>query len=1146
VAALLLSGLLGPVLAPLPAVAADPPGTANKEARKQLQRRVIALSGRVEQLYDKGQFAEAVKCGQEELELLHRIYPKAEFPHGHRNLALALGTQSSLLESQGDLVQALSYGQKALAMFQSLYPKEKYPKGHPDLVQILVHVSRLCQAKGEYTTGLSYAQDLLAMNQRLYPKDQYPNGHPDLAKSLTMVGFLLWSQGQYTQALDYYRRALAMTQRVYPRDKFPAGHLRLAEILSNLGSTLMDYGDFDQALYYDKQAAAMWRRLSPPEKDARGSPYLAMTLSNLSGLQVARGDYAKALEYNTQVLALWQRQYPPGQYTGGHPMLAVGLNNRAFIFKAVGERAKALDLFKQALAMRQRLYPKEKYPRGHPLLAASMTNLGLMYYQLGDYAKALEYDLQALDMNRQLFAKDKYPRGHRTLAINLNDVGLVLAAKGEYARALDYDLQAVGMNRLLYPPTEYPHGHGDLASGLLNLSSLRRWQGDYANALDHEKEALAIWEGLYPPDRYPLRHPNLAASLSHQGALLAAQGNSKDALNLLRRAVLMEQRLVGVFMDAASEAESLRYLATVAADLDLLLSASAQQPDHGDSSYALAWTSKAAAFRSMRMRRQALAAARESSTSGADTNTAHVQRLWQDLVGTQRALARRLLAPAGAGSAKGTGVQQLTEHKEDLERRLARRLPSFARQQALDRLGHESLVHHLPPRTAFIDLLRYVRLEQDPKVRGRKGERRTASYVAFVLRHGQPVRRVELGEARPIEEALLTWLRAIAGRRETPAAGKLRQLLWDRLAEELPGETETVWLAPDGPLATLPWAALPGRKPGTVLLEDHALAVVPHGPFLLDQLTAAPETRRPTDRLLAVGGVRYDGEPAAKADQGAEVALRRSAETRGKQLVWRALPATLQEIDQVVALAGKRNVTQLRGTEASTERLLAELPRAAFVHLATHGFFADAQVRSALQIDESLFERRGLDQGPPPGARNPLVLSGLVLAGANLPPKRDEFGIAQGDGGILTAEAIVGLPLGDLHLAVLSACETGLGTVAGREGVFGLQRAFHLAGAHNVVASLWTVDDQATAALMGLFYHKLWKEGKPPLAALREAQLYLYRHPDRIADLARQRGLDFEEKPLPPDAAAKTVKPGAHARAPTRLWAAFVLSGSGR
>src|SRR5262249_23974267 len=123
-----------------------------------------------------------------------------------------------------------------------------------------------------------------------------------------------------------------------------------------------------------------------------------------------------------------------------------------------------------------------------------------------------------------------------------------------------------------------------------------------------------------------------------------------------------------------------------------------------------------------------------------------------------------------------------------------------------------------------------------------------------------------------------------------------------------------------------------------------------------------------------------------------------------------------------------------------------------------------------------------------PVARNPLVLSGLVLAGASRPsPKIDET--THDDLGILTAEAIAGLSLQDLELVVLSACETGLGTVAGGEGVFGLQRAFHLAGAHTVVASLWKVDDAATRKLMSLFYSNLWEQGMPAAEALRQAQL---------------------------------------------------------
>jgi CHAT domain-containing protein len=242
----------------------------------------------------------------------------------------------------------------------------------------------------------------------------------------------------------------------------------------------------------------------------------------------------------------------------------------------------------------------------------------------------------------------------------------------------------------------------------------------------------------------------------------------------------------------------------------------------------------------------------------------------------------------------------------------------------------------------------------------------------------------------------------------------------------------------------------------------------------------------------------------------------------------------------VADLATRRRLAprlvRLSGARAGAAALLARLPKARWAHLATHGFFAAPQS----DIRKHLYDRRDFLLGVGAerrgaAARSPLALSGLVLAGAN----------KKAQTGILTAEVIVGLNLSGLELAVLSACETGLGEAASGEGVFGLQRAFHLAGTRTVVASLWRVDDRATAALMALFYHHLWQKKLPPLQALRRAQLELYRHPKAITALAQRRGPAFDKAvkqvARPP---AKGQKPKGHA--PVKHWAAFTLSGAGR
>jgi CHAT domain-containing protein len=426
------------------------------------------------------------------------------------------------------------------------------------------------------------------------------------------------------------------------------------------------------------------------------------------------------------------------------------------------------------------------------------------------------------------------------------------------------------------------------------------------------------------------------------------------------------------------------------------------------------------------------------------------------------------------------------------------------------------LVKILPARTALIDLVRSKRLEKAPGA----PDKAPPFYTGLVVAAGVQPRRVELGPAKPIEEALASWRQDIADKKVSPAAQVLRRLVWAPLAQRLPPGTDTVLLSPDGVLHQLPWAALPGSKEGTVLVEEYALAVVPGFPFLAERLTAKAGKGAGAGLVLAVGAASYNGEEKPAADPMAKPASVRAAEKGGMGLVWKNLPGMLAELDRVAACAGKRPVSSLRGTDASTARVLAELPRARYAHLAAHGYLAPGPGRVALPGKEKRV------------IRNPLALSGLALAGANRPAKDDN--------GLLTAEGVASLSLENLELVVLSGSDTALGEVAAGEGVFGLPRAFHLAGAHNVVASLWQVEDAATGALMALFYHKLWNENKPPVVALREAQLTVYHHPERVADLAGAKGPAFDKAvklPLAP-------KPGN--KAPAKLWAGFVLSGPGR
>jgi CHAT domain-containing protein len=286
--------------------------------------------------------------------------------------------------------------------------------------------------------------------------------------------------------------------------------------------------------------------------------------------------------------------------------------------------------------------------------------------------------------------------------------------------------------------------------------------------------------------------------------------------------------------------------------------------------------------------------------------------------------------------------------------------------------------------------------------------------------------------------------------------------------------------------------------------------------------------------------VDYYADPGKPASgEGARRAVRPAG------LRFRSLDSTPAEVAAVGgawrADGKERRLHVLRRSEA-TERAVRRLSgECHYFHLATHGFFAPRALGAWLgrfAPPLSVGARPGDLFGDDLVGVSPGLLSGLALAGANRAPPAG-LTAEESDDGILTAVEAAALDLRAAQLVVLSACETGLGKEAGGEGLLGLQRAFHLAGARTVVSTLWKIDDPATQALMREFYGRLWQKGQGRLDALREAQLAMIRGYRPQEGRIRVRGVGGETSiKVPPS------KPGAPL--PPFYWAGFVLSGAWR
>jgi CHAT domain-containing protein/Tfp pilus assembly protein PilF len=923
------------------------------------------------------------------------------------------------------------------------------------------------ERQGKWKEAVPLAEKVLAARQALLGEK-----HRHTATSLDTLAGLYQDMGDHKTALPLYQQALAVRKAA-----LGAKHPDYALSLNNLAQLYQARGEHQAALPPYRQALQV-RRATLGEKN----PDYAESLNNLATLYQAMGDHKAALPLFQQALQAYK-----AALGDKHRDYASSLNNLAMLYHDMRDHQAALPLLQQALQIR-----KVALSEKHPDYAQSLNNLALLYHIRGDYKAALPLVQQALKI-RKVVLSEKHP----LFALSLNNLAGLYQDMGDHKTALPLLKQALQVRK-----AALGEKHPLYAASLNNLATLYQDMGDHKSALPLYQQALQVYKAALGE-----KHPDYADTLNNLAALYQGMKQPKQAQRLCEQALAISRANLLLSASVQSERQQLAAAGAVRHQLDLRLSLPELGREGPAACYrhVLAW--KGAIFHQQRQRRQF---ARLLSSSRFE-----VGKLVEQLRQTSRRLADLTLSPldSSTAAARRQQAETLTREKEELESRLGTLSATFREQHKQAEISLAGLQQLLPADTALVDFLFYTHRDHTQTEPSKRWHRRLS---AWVVRRDRALVRVDLGSERPTELAVTAWRQALTRRGAAGAAGRnLHKRLWRPLAKHLVG-AKTVLVSPDGVLGTVPFAALPGSKEGTYLIEDVALAVVPVPQALPPMLAPVPREKRLKPSLLVVGDVNFDSTQAVVAsadDRGAP---------RGGLQGWGKLEATSAEADAVRGsfsrLFRSGKVTDLREGEARKAAVRQALSKSRYAHLATHGFFAPPELKSALTNEgrdgtTGLFGREGVT------GWHPLLLSGLVLAGANKEPKPGE------EEGILTALEVSEMDLSGLELAVLSACETGMGKQAGGEGLLGLQRAFSVAGCRSVVASLWKVDDRATQALMASFYRVWWgKKVVSRVEALRQAQLSLLR--EGVRGMVRA--------PLP---AARD------SRLPPYYWAAFVLSG---
>ena len=484
-------------------------------------------------------------------------------------------------------------------------------------------------------------------------------------------------------------------------------------------------------------------------------------------------------------------------------------------------------------------------------------------------------------------------------------------------------------------------------------------------------------------------------------------------------------------------------------------------------------------------------ASRHGLEAAGSEDAAAIARQREELSSARDRLARLVIATGGQADARSEQLQRAIEQRDAADFQLANSSVRYRRHRSGKSAGLQDASAALPEDAALVSFIRFGRLAPGTT-------QVTDEYAAFVAtKAGEPI-VVALGSAAEINSAveevraklaLEAAAPGVATRRNEAsyraAADKLRKLIWDPIDRNLAG-VKRIFIVPDGALHTVNFAALP--EPGSetrYLVERGALF---HYLSAERDLVTAGTLDRSGSGLLAVGNPTFDRVELARGTSAGrrvdQVVARNSgpvfrggrSNCSGMQAMrFVALPSSGKEIESIAKLWKRAvrdggDVIELSGELAGPDRFKTMAPGRQTIHLAVHGFVA------------------GTDCSDPMRNENPLLLTGLALAGANHRDPSSE------EDGILTAEEIAALDLRGVEWAVLSACDTGLGKTSQSEGVFGLRRAFQVAGAHTVIMSLWPVEDTVTTEWMQSLYDQRLNRHMDTAMSVRQADLDALHH----------------------------------------------------
>ncbi|MBC8490242.1 MAG: CHAT domain-containing protein [Bacteroidetes bacterium] len=841
--------------------------------------------------------------------------------------------------------------------------------------------------------------------------------------------------GLYEKSLSIGKQISSLYSQIEIKDS-----IAYAIFLNNYGLLYYSIGNLLSAeKYYNKAKKINDKLLSENHPDK------TTLLNNFGALYNAKGQYARSEKLYCKMLEI-----DKANFGENHIYIAQDLNNLGVLYTTIGN----FNLAEKQLTLARNIYEYNNNKRlGY---VYTLNNLALIYLLRNEFTKAELLCKNALNITDTLVSKS-----NKINTSILSRLSNIYYYKKEYKRVIATLSESQGILKSINP------NHYKLVSKLYMMGQAYYALKEYDSAEIQFKEALRI-AGF----NYEKNHKNYVKSLNFFAEVLYKKNKKIEAKSLFIES--MELFIQNIFenFDFLSAREKQKYL-TLLKHNNSRFNSFATDYYNQDKKIAGEMFDY-----NLFLKGLILTSSKKVKEYGLNNiSKDDLKKTYDEWINTKEYLAKVYTLSKSEIEKRKINKDSVENIANSLEKKLTRESAFFAKHYDKKRHSWQEIKSMLGQDEAFVQIIRFPKSD-------------SVIYVALIIsnKETEHPQMIVLNDGESLEkEHFENYITNINnGYKSNELYNDTGSFInyWKKIENLVTGK-KTIYFLPDGIYNKINIAALMMAKKKFVY-EIHDIVLLTSVNDYTEQkevidpknniavLIGAPDffRNRQNDTILAVNNTVNSNT------------FFNYSSLRSEELT--PLPLSGNEVRYVDSILSEFNwKTQLYTAENATEDIVKTLRSPKILHISTHGFFTD--LISDLENSQN---KLLLENDFTSTTINPLFCSGLYLAGAQNSLNGNYIIDDFSEDGILTAYEVTNLNLDSTKLVVLSACETGLGDILHGEGVFGLQRAFSIAGAENIIMSLWKVDDRATQLFMKKFY-TFWLSGNTKSEAFNKTINFL-------------------------------------------------------